>query len=76
MRYSFSENKLDGFNRSLSRKTADGGATWMTFATLADDDRQTREYSYPAIIEPKPGTLAVTFTSNRSQICFCEFDIR
>ena len=29
VRYSFSENKLDGFNRSLSRKTADGGATWV-----------------------------------------------
>ena len=28
VRYSFSDNKLEGFNRSLSRATNDGGTTW------------------------------------------------
>ena len=45
---------------------------------MADDapkqrDGRATEFSYPAIIESRPGVLAVTFTFNRRQIAFREF---
>ena len=58
----------------------DGGETWRTFAVLADDglkqpDGRNTEFSYPAIIEPRPGILALTFTWNRRQIRFVEMKV-
>ena len=55
----------------------DGGETWSTFVVLADDaprhpDGRGTEFSYPAVIEPRPGVLAITFTWNRRQIRFVE----
>ena len=55
----------------------DGGETWNTFAVLADDaprqaDGRGTEFSYPAVREPRPGVLAITFTWNRRQIRFIE----
>ena len=58
----------------------DGAVTsGMTFRTLADDalvqrDGRASEFSYPALIEARPGRLALTFTFNRRQIAFREFD--
>lgn len=59
----------------------DGGATWSNFLTLADDrltqsDGRRSEYSYPAIIEARPGLLAVTYTFNRRQIAFREVEVQ
>ena len=58
----------------------DGGETWRTFAVLADDgpkqpDGRGTEFSYPAVIEPRPGVLAITFTWNRRQIRFVEMKL-
>ena len=58
----------------------DGGETWRTFAVLADDgpkqpDGRSTEFSYPAVIEPRPGVLAITFTWNRRQIRFVEMKL-
>lgn len=58
----------------------DGGDTWQTFAVLADDapkqpDGRGTEFSYPAVIEPRSGVLAISFTWNRRQIRFVEFKI-
>ena len=57
----------------------DGGETWRTFTILANDTlnqvgRKT-EFSYPAIIEPRPGVLAISFTWNRRQIRFVEMQL-
>ena len=35
-------------------------------------DGRGTEFSYPAIREPRPGVLAITFTWNRRQIRFIE----
>lgn len=61
--------------------SGDGGATWKTVATLADDgffqpDGRKTEFSYPAIIEPRPGVLAISFTWNRRQIRFVEISCK
>lgn len=64
------------------RVSADGGRTWSLFKSLADDpslrqpDGRASEYSYPAIVEARPGVLAVTFTWNRRSIAFVELPIR
>lgn len=62
------------------RVSSDGGETWSLFANLADDalrqsDGRGTEFSYPAIQELHPGTLALTFTYNRRQIAYREFSI-
>ncbi|MBQ3289625.1 MAG: exo-alpha-sialidase [Kiritimatiellae bacterium] len=63
------------------RVSADDGATWKPFRTLIsrvpgrgawDGD----EYSYPAIIEPRPGIVAITYTFNRKTIRFVEIETR
>ena len=59
------------------RSSSDGGKTWQTCRVLADDaprqsDGRGTEFSYPAIREPRPGVLAITFTWNRRQIRFIE----
>ncbi len=61
--------------------SADGGKTWKTFTVLAEDgpkqpDGRGTEFSYPAIIEPRPGVLAITFTWNRRQVRFVELPVR
>ena len=50
------------------------------FPVLADDgpkqpDGRSTEFSYPAVIEPRPGVLAITFTWNRRQIRFVEMKL-
>ena len=59
------------------RVSDDGGATWRLFRVLEDDgfkqpDGRMTEYSYPAIVEARPGVLAISYTSNRRQIAFRE----
>ena len=59
------------------RSSSDGGKTWQTYHVLADDaprqpDGRGTEFSYPAILESRPGVLAMTFTWNRRQIRFVE----
>ena len=59
------------------RSSDDGGKTWQTCCVLANDalrqpDGRATEFSYPAIREPRPGVLAITFTWNRRQIRFIE----
>ena len=61
------------------RVSADGGKTWRLFQVLEDDafkqaDGRMSEYSYPAIVESRPGVLAVAYTSNRRQIAFREIE--
>ena len=75
------ETKSRFRNHLEIKVSADGGENWALFATLADDvffqpDGRKTEFSYPAIIEPRPGVLAVTFTWNRRQIRFVEIDCR
>lgn len=61
--------------------SGDDGKSWRTFVTLAHSDAlkqpdgRTTEYAYPAIVEARPGWLAVTFTYNRRQIAFAEIPI-
>ena len=59
------------------RVSDDDGSTWKPFRTLIDRKPGTSawdgdEYSYPAIVEPSPGKLAVTYTFNRKTIRFLE----
>ena len=71
-----------GSRRHLElRSSADGGKTWQTCRVLADDasrqsDGRGTEFSYPAIREPRPGVLAITFTWNRRQIRFIELALQ
>lgn len=51
-------------------RSADDGANWKPWRVLEKEERG--EFSYPCIIEPRPGTLAVTYTSNRRRIAFTE----
>ena len=50
--------------------SSDEGASWRLVRTLAR--AETGEFSYPAIIEARPGVLALTFTWCRSRIRFVE----
>ncbi len=55
----------------------DSGESWNSFMVLENGkgkkpDAPWVEYSYPAIIESRSGSLIVTYTSKRKQICFCE----
>ncbi len=52
-------------------RSADEGKTWKTVATMED---QAGEFSYPAIIQAKDGTLHVTYTWNRTHIKYLTFD--
>lgn len=50
--------------------SADDGATWRKARTLAQAAKG--EFSYPAVVEARPGVLALTFTWLRSQVRFVE----
>lgn len=54
--------------------------TWEPVRTFAkinpkQPDGRTTEFSYPTVIEPRPGILALTFTWNRRQIRFVEIKL-
>ena len=51
-------------------QSADEGRTWSVFKTL--EKAESGEFSYPCILEPVPGTLAVTYTWKRQRIAFVE----
>lgn len=76
------DEKKSGFRNHLEIVTSsNGGESWKLFTTLADDsffqpDGRKTEFSYPAVIESRPGVLAVTFTWNRRQIRFVEVPFR
>jgi len=76
-----SDGKGWGTRNHLEVKVSeDGGETWKTFVVLADDgprqsDGRGTEFSYPAVLEPRPGMLAITFTWNRRQVRFVEIPI-
>ena len=53
--------------------SSDDGTTWRKVRTLAQDKKG--EFSYPAIVEARPGVLAITFTWRRSQIRFVEIKL-
>lgn len=53
--------------------SADEGATWRRVRTLAQAEKG--EFSYPAIVESRPGVLALTFTWKRAQIRFVEIPL-
>ena len=71
-----------GARNHLEMKVSeDGGETWKTLAVLADDmakqaDGRSTEFSYPAVVESRPGVLAITFTWNRRQIRFVEMRLQ
>lgn len=71
-------NSWGARNHLEIKVSGDGGTTWGDFLVLAEGaatkqpDGRPTEFSYPAIIEARPGVLAVTFTCNRRQICFRE----
>ena len=52
----------------------DGGANWRNFRRLVGPDEKA-EYSYPAVVELRPGVLGVTYTWRRRQIAFVEIDL-
>ena len=76
-----SDGKGWGTRNHLEVKVSeDGGETWKTFVVLAEDgprqkDGRGTEFSYPAVLEPRPGVLAITFTWNRRQVRFVEIPI-
>ena len=51
-------------------RSPDEGATWRPWQVL--ERERTGEFSYPCILEPVPGTLAVTYTWKRQRIAFVE----
>ena len=53
--------------------SSDEGATWRRVRTLVQ--AETGEFSYPAVIEARPGVLALTFTWRRSRIRFAEIPL-
>ena len=46
--------------------SSDDGQTWQQWATLEDDNEG--EYSYPAVIQGRDGTVHVTYTWHRERI--------
>jgi len=62
------------------RASRDGGKSWELVRVLADDavkqpGGRGTEFSYPAVIEIRPGVLGITFTWNRRQIRYVEIDL-
>lgn len=51
-------------------RSADDGAHWTPWRVLEKEPKG--EFSYPCVIEPEPGKLAVTYTWNRRRIAFVE----
>ena len=63
-------------------ESRDDGETWRVFKTLVDDDvekakaeKRRIEYTYPAIVEIRPGVLGVTYTWNRRRIAYVELPL-
>jgi predicted neuraminidase len=63
------------FNNSQHRRTplnlavSRDGEQFRAFLTLED---QPAEYSYPALIQRQDGDLRVTYTWNRTRICYAK----
>ena len=55
-----------GVRSPLSVAISDDGQTWRDILTLENDDKG--EYSYPAVIEGRDGTLHITYTWHRQRI--------
>jgi predicted neuraminidase len=54
--------------------SADGGRRWRTVLTLEDEPKQ--EFSYPAAIQARDGTVHITYTHQRKQIRHVQLDPR
>jgi len=52
-------------------RSSDDGKSWSPWRVL--EKESAGEFSYPCLIESKPGTLAVTYTWNRRRIAFREY---
>lgn len=63
-----------GARSPLCVAISDDGMTWRNIATLEDDDKG--EYSYPAVIESRDGTLHITYTWRRTRIKHVQLSLR
>ena len=55
-----------GLRSPLSVAVSDDGQTWRNILTLENDEKG--EYSYPAVVEGRDGTLHITYTWRRTRI--------
>ena len=53
---------------------SEDGEHWQLLATL--EDGPISEYSYPAVVEGRDGTIHITYTWRRERICHVEFRLR
>lgn len=63
----------EGRNKLALAASLDG-KEWKTLITL--EDEKSGEFSYPAIIQAKDGTIYLTYTYNREQIKYAIVEIR
>jgi alpha-L-rhamnosidase len=53
---------------------SEDGEHWQLLATL--EDGPISEYSYPAVVEGRDGTIHITYTWRRERICHVELRLR
>ena len=66
-------NKTKGPRTPLSLAISDDGEHWQHLLTL--EDSPVGEYSYPAIIQGKDGTLHCVYTWQRERIAYKQVDL-
>lgn len=67
-----SEDLWGGLRSPLNVAVSQDGLTWRSLVVLED---QSGEFSYPAVIQAKDGTVHITYTWNREKIKHVSLDI-
>lgn len=68
------EGENGGKRSPLSVAVSSDGKNWRDILTLEDDDKG--EYSYPAVVEGRDGTIHITYTWRRSRIKHVQIKLR
>lgn len=61
-------SKTWGSRSKLNIAVSEDGINWYAAVLLEDDQDQSSEYSYPAVIQTKDGLVHITYTWNRKLI--------
>ena len=68
------EGENGGKRSPLSVAVSSDGKNWRDILTLENDDKG--EYSYPAVVEGRDGTIHITYTWRRSRIKHVQIKLR